>query len=514
MSAKKPNKSKSSSGRFEDITSSSKPEGVKNGFNFWLKYKFKPFFLRNKKRNLKTLIAIVSCFAVLAGVGAFFYANHLLNKINFNGYSGNADATFADDLDEDLSYSSMYDVTDAESLKELLKGWATNGGEKMKSKNVINVLLMGEDNDDGSHRSDSMILVSLNKKTKKIYLTSFLRDSYTYMNIGGSERYDKTNHSYAWGGPMSTIEVLENNYKIKIDHYVIVDFGSFVKAINAIGGVNVPVTEEEAAYMNRTTHFDDFKSGKSVHLDGEHALIFSRIRYNDSEVNRTDRQKLVITALIKKTKQSSVGQLGNLVDTILPFLTTNYSKREIISLGTQAFAQGWMDYEIIAQTQPEEELREGVEMQTWSYSNLFVWIVDYPMCAMNLQNTIYGTTNIKIDPATHQSALSMLRSSDGSEYDSDYDYTNDYNNDYDSDYNGDGDNQDYDYDYDYDEDKDDYETTTKRRIAPPWFTRRNNEEPTDYEEDPTEEDPGNDESDTPDEPEEPVSENDDSSEEE
>ena len=69
-----------------------------------------------------------------------------------------------------------------------------------------------------------------------------------------------------------------NNYKIEIDHYVTINFSAFTKAINAVGGVNVPVTEKEAKFMNDTTHFDDFKSGDSVHLDGAHALIFSRIR--------------------------------------------------------------------------------------------------------------------------------------------------------------------------------------------------------------------------------------------
>lgn len=398
--------------KFEDVSSSSRPKGVGANLKYFLRHKIRPFFLRNHKRNLKALLSIVGCLAVFGGLMALWYTNSLLSKITYDeGFSGDINATFEEE--EDISYRSMYDITDAESLKDLLKAWSTNGGELISSKNVINVLLIGQDDDDGSHRSDSMMLVSLNKKTEQIFITSFLRDSYTYMNINGSERYDKTNHSFAWGGPDALIEVLQNNYKIKIDHYVTINFKSFVKAINAVGGVDVPVTEAEANYMNRTTHFDDFTSGDNVHLDGSHALIFSRIRYLDGEAERTDRQKLVIKSLINKAKSAKVSQLSDLIDSVLPYVTTNYSKREIFSLGSQALTKGWLNFTINTLTEPVEEYRKGVEMRTWSYSNLFVWVVDYPMCAQELQTKIYGTSNIQIDAVNHQSALDMLVNNSG-----------------------------------------------------------------------------------------------------
>lgn len=454
--------------KFKDVSSSSRPKGIKENWQHFMRYKFKPFFLRNHKRNLKALISIVCCFVVLLGVTGIFFADRILSRIRFNeGYSGDVNATFAEE--EDISFQSMFDV-DADSLNDLLKAWATNGGEKMKSKNVINVLLIGHDGDEESSRSDSMMLVSLNKKTKKIVLTSFLRDSYTYMDISRSERFDKTNHAYAWGGVSALIETLENNYKIEIDHYVTIDFKSFVSAINAVGGVDVEVTEAEAKYMNRTTHFNDFKSGKSVHLDGEHALIFSRIRKLDDEAKRTDRQKRLVTALIKSTKTATVSELTKLIDGVLPYVATNYTKRELVSLGTQAITGGWMNYPIISQTQPDEEFREGVEMRTWSYPNLFVWIVDYPLAAQKVQTSIFGSSNIQIDLATHQSALDLLRSKNIDSSDV-------------TENSGDGNGYDYDYDNDYDYDYDSGRRTTRNRF---WeditslFTRRSS----DYEDDP------------------------------
>ena len=120
-----------------------------------------------------------------------------------------------------------------------------------------------------------------------------------------------------------------------------------------------------------------------------------------------------------------------MLDTLLPYISTNYSRREIITLGTQALTQGWMDYEIVTMTQPLEEFRAEATINTWSHPNLFVWIVDYPMAAQALQNALYGTTNIQIDALNHQSALDMLVISPT--YDSSNDY-NDYNNEDDTDY--------------------------------------------------------------------------------
>ena len=400
---KKPQKEK-----FEDVTSYSRPDNVKGSTSHFFRYKFKPFFMKNKKRNLKAIMSIFICL-ILAGTAYLgVYLQRMLLLIDYDpGNIGNPDATFAE-VEEDVSYQSMHDITDASSLRDLLRSWALNGGEKLQSKNIVNVLLLGCDNEDGSSRSDSMILVSVNKKTQTISLVSFLRDSYTYMNIDGSERYDKTNHSYVWGGPAVVIETLENNYKIEIDHYVSIDYASFIAVINELGGVRVTVSESEARYMNRTTRFDDFESGDNVLLDGDHALIFSRIRYLDSEVERTRRQREVITAIIKSTMGANMATLDDALTTFLPYVKTNFRNSEIISLGTQAISQQWMNYKIVNIVQPSEDFRREAYTQTWSSDHLFVWVIDYPMAARELQNTLYGTSNIQIDEATHNSAFNLL----------------------------------------------------------------------------------------------------------
>ena len=379
--------------------------------------KIKHFFMKNKKRNLKIIgIVVAVIFAALLILGGLFVASKL-GLINFSeGFQGNENETFA----PEEQFEAMYDVSDASDIDSLITEWATKSGQKYSSKNVINVLLLGVDSQTGDSqggRSDVMMLLSLNKKTKTIKLVSFLRDSYTYMNIGGDGRCCKMNHAYFWGGPATLIETIENNYKIEIDHYISVDFKSFPKLIDALGGVSVPIQPYEAEYINRTTtSINKVQSGDAVKLDGAQALVFSRIRYVDSagDVGRTGRQRLIIMALIESAKNASVGQLNNAMNIVLPNVVTNYKQSEILSLLTQAVSQGWMNYKVEQLVMPTEG--NYTSAQLWTYyakiinQPLSVWVIDYPVVARELQIALYGDTNIKIGD-DHVSAVDLIASS-------------------------------------------------------------------------------------------------------
>ncbi len=428
MNGKNQNKSTG----FEDITSYSKPKGFKNIIKYFWEFKISPFFLRNKKRNLKALLSITLCFAIIVTTAIGAWIVKTAGLVNREERSDpNATFNANETMEDNMNFGTISDIEDANSIKELLKAWATNGGEHIYSKKVVNILLVGEDDEDGSHRSDSTMLVSVNTKTKKITITSFLRDSYTYMDINGEERYCKTNHSYGWGGPSKLMEVLSNNYKIKIDKFVSINYKSFKNAIDALGGVRVPITEAEARYMNRTTRVKGFTSGDAVLLNGEQALIYARIRKLDSEVERTRRQRELISSVIKNVKTSSLSELNTAIETFLPYVTTNLKTSEILSYGTQALSEGWMNYEIVSSVQPSEELRYGVRGFRTYTGYLDVWIVDYIKAARELQLALYGQTNIEIDPATHISAIELAKGT--SSYDSSYDDT-DYDNSYEYNY--------------------------------------------------------------------------------
>lgn len=308
--------------------------------------------------------------------------------------------------EENLKFSPINDITDASSVKELVKSWATNGGDKMYSRNVINILLIGEDYVDGSSRSDAAIIISIDKKNHKITLTSVLRDSYTYMNINGEERYDKTNHSYAWGGAEKLKEVIEDNYKIRIDHYVILDFEGFTSIVDALGGITVEVTQAESEYICSTSSHK-IPSGKSVKLNGEQALYFARIRKLDGEAQRTERQRRLIAACLDGIKGSSLEELKTVLESLYPYVETDYSEFQLMALGTEAMAGKWFDFDVISQTAPSEENRRGFNSYKTHTGNLSVWIVDYIKAARELQLSIYGQSNIVLSEGKRITAIDL-----------------------------------------------------------------------------------------------------------
>ena len=208
------------------------------------------------------------------------------------------------------------------------------------------------------------------------------------------------------------METIENNYKVEIDNYVTVDFDTFPQLINAIGGIEIEVEEYEARYIRRTSSHKKFpfsEEGKKVRLNGDQALIYSRIRYSDSDgdVSRTRRQRKLIGALIEKARTASIGQLNNMLNTVLPYVKTNYRRSQILSLGTQAIMQKWMEYDIEQISCPllldsedgTQSLtgKDSYMMTGYGYRQEFVWVVDYQMDAQRVQKALYGTTNVILD---------------------------------------------------------------------------------------------------------------------
>ena len=348
------------------------------------------FFWTNKRRRAKNFyfLLTVCVMIVAAGVG---YVSSMLDSIDYdNDNKPNQTVTVPqDNIVEDEEVKIMKAINSAGSLNEYLYEWANNGGELRSSKNVINVLLVGLDSDtalENGGRSDSLILVSLNKKTKKINMTSFFRDTWTYMDISGNGRYGKMNSSYYFGSSDALIDTLEKDFKIDIDYYVAVDFSSFTDIINALGGLTVEVQQYEAEYINRTTvHTIDY--GPAVKLDGYEALVFARIRHSDSDsdVSRTRRQRQVISALIKSAKGASLSQLSLALDTLFKYVKTDLTKMQILSYAAQALANGWINYEIVQTPISDEDV-----FRTGWVGDESVVLMDFPLAAQRVQEAIYG----------------------------------------------------------------------------------------------------------------------------
>jgi LCP family protein required for cell wall assembly len=177
--------------------------------------------------------------------------------------------------------------------------------------------------------TDVMMLVSINPTKKTIKLISFMRDSYTYMDK--FDRFAKLNAACANGGPSYLVETIENDYKIKIDGYVMVDFDSFIQVIDVLGGVRVDVPEYVAEHLTRSSKGKYFPRGNQVLLNGEEALKFSRVRYTDADgdISRVARQRQVINALIKRCKTATLSEINAVSDVILANIRTNISKKAI-----------------------------------------------------------------------------------------------------------------------------------------------------------------------------------------
>lgn len=356
------------------------------------------FLWKDKKRRAKNFYFILVAFICLITVG-MGYITEKLDLMNTGD-----DVTTP--IDSNVTQNVIYDdeelaiidaINSAGSLNDFLYQWANNDGELYHSKNVINVLLVGLDSKDGLERggnSDSLILVSLNKKTEKISMCSFFRDSWCYMNVGGTDRYAKINSSYMHGGSAALIDTIEKNFKIDVDYYVAVDFSSFRDIIDALGGINVPIQEYEANYINRTNPDFHIEPGESVHLTGKQALVFARIRKSDydSDVSRTRRQRQVISSLIDSAKNASLSQLNDTLDTLFKYVKTDLTKSQILSYATQALTKGWINYEI-----SQFALSDSDIFKTGYVGSAAVVFMDFPLAAQRVQTQLYGDSNIVLD---------------------------------------------------------------------------------------------------------------------
>ncbi len=372
--------------------------------------------LPKKKKIIVSIIAILLAFVLTLTASLSIFVAHKFNLLGDNYEGVEYDDTIYDDGEfEDINI----DIGSAD-FKQALKDWATKGNEyKMSSKNVINVLLVGADKGTNSGNTDVMMLVSLNKKTKQLKLVSFFRDSYLYIDSKNGSYCTKLNAAFSMGGPECLIETIENNYKIVIDNYVMVNFESFVEIINAMGGVTVDVQKYEADY-NLKKFKVQLPYGEDVTLDGKQALCFCRIRGCDSDgdVSRTRRQRQVIDSIIDRVKNASIGDLNKYIDILLPYVDTGYSKTQIISMGVQALTGKWFNYERTQLQMPDEECRTSGSANAW------IWVVDYQLAAHKLQNELYGQSNITLNDGR----ISIIDVYKGANYSGDYSNNSPINN--------------------------------------------------------------------------------------
>ena len=267
--------------------------------------------------------------------------------------------------------------------------------EPMKEDGVINVLLIGNDSrlagDDG--RSDAMILVSISDKTKTITMTSLLRDM--YVEIPGHDG-NRLNAAYSYGGPELLMETIELNFDIPVHRYALVNFQAFANLVDAVGGIDLELTNDEVKWVNAylmeynqlegkdlATDFLDPSLSGMIHLNGPQALAFTRNRYIGTDFGRTERQRKVLTAVIGKLPGTVLTNGGELSEGLFPNLTTNLKQGECFNLSLNAWKI--LGYDIEQQCIPVEGTYSNADIR-----GMAVLQVDFETNKQFLKTTLYG----------------------------------------------------------------------------------------------------------------------------
>jgi len=225
--------------------------------------------------------------------------------------------------------------------------------EELATNEWVNILLLGTDASDPDQpgRTDTMIIASVNIHSGDLKLTSIMRDTYVKIAGHGSNKITSANW---FGGPDLAIRTVNENFGMNISHYAMVDFSSFAYIVDALGGVDLAVTENEMKYVNQLMadmrvlypeiqleKNDLTEFGESVHLDGMQTLAFSRIRKLDSDHQRTGRQRQVLNAILQKLRSvRDVGTLYELFDIGLSYTRTSLTPTDIIQLALKVIMGG------------------------------------------------------------------------------------------------------------------------------------------------------------------------------
>ncbi|MCR5782350.1 MAG: LCP family protein [Clostridia bacterium] len=363
---------------------------------------------KHRGRGCLVVLIILVVIITAAVAGMYFYLKSLgINTIERTSAEAVSNEYHLFENEAEVKeYSGMITAArDNDDLRGILSDWYRADGDIMATNKVLNILVVGYDDsgtDDSTGNSDTMIIASIDRKNKKITLCSLLRDSFTYFeDSNGNEYYSKLNAAYAYGGADCLIRAVEKNYKIRIDHFAAVNFDGFIALVDAMGGITMTVTQEEAEAIEDYAKIKGVPYGENVTLNGLHALMFSRMRkiYITGDVQRTVNQRRVINSIINKAKSDlTVSSLNKIISTVAPYISTDMSVTDLMKLGTSAVVSKWYNYTVYSMEAPPEEYRLDYNGSQW------MWIVDYPASAQYVQTQLYGETNIEIPEGT-ESAL-------------------------------------------------------------------------------------------------------------
>ena len=283
---------------------------------------------KRRKKQKNRLIIVVIEILVLLILAAVLFVTVKLSKIQKDTSFNKEDI----EVNEGLSSESQ----------EIMAGYTT-------------IALFGLDNRSNGNlskgNSDVIMIASINNKTSDVKLVSVYRDTLLQQQNG---RYDKANSAYNTGGPEEAISLLNRNFDLDIKNYVSVNFNALVKVIDALGGIDIKMTKEEAHWCNLYgaetarvigEHWSDIEEKAGTqHLDGIHGVAYARIRYTSgNDFKRAQRQRIVLEKVAKKAQKANFITLNKIVNEVFPMISTSFSSKQILG-----FAANALNYNLVS----------------------------------------------------------------------------------------------------------------------------------------------------------------------
>lgn len=336
-------------------------------------------YLKRKKPNWFARIMIAFLAAVILLICLVVgYIWIKLDRISYadevhQGYETlAADQIQVNDPEDGLDYADEDYVVSLDGFSELETAPVISDQEISSDEQVTNILLIGTDERTTAYhvnaRADSMILVSIHRGNKTVRLVSLERGIGVPILEGDlAGQYDLLTHVFRWGGADLLVKTVEHCFKVDVNHYVRLNFASVEKIVDVIGGIEIELNEEEVDYLGKFAESNSstgsqkpLKTGLN-HLDGGNALAYARLRAIDSDWQRVGRQRKVILAVVDALKESSLLELNELADTVLPLIQTNLTKLEIAEL--ILYAPNFLTSEFDQMTIPKQGTYGGMKIR-------------------------------------------------------------------------------------------------------------------------------------------------------
>lgn len=329
-----------------------------------------------KKRGGKIALIILAVILVIVGcaaaAGAVYY-NRMMNKMNIIELP---EDTYVYTEETQLTEATE-EVTVATDAEEETTEPTTVVTEppKATAEDIINILVVGQSSRAGeeSRMADTTMVVSVNTFDGTVTVFSVLRDSYVKLpdykgHVCGRAKFTVCyGLGYQWGGIAGAMEMtnicMRDNFGVEVDHNIEIDFESFTRVVDLLGGIEIELTEAEAKYLNNDDLYVryDVQPGKQ-YLDGMAALSYARMRKAegdaDSDIKRSARQRLVIEKLFEKIRGLSVTELQSVADTLLPEITTTMTPGDVVSIMTRILPV-LKDVKIVGATIPYDKTGWG-----------------------------------------------------------------------------------------------------------------------------------------------------------